>query len=107
QQSLKHNISTIAVLAHGFHTLYPSRNKKMSEKILEQNGVLLSEFNSSQKPDRENFIQRNRIIAGLSEATVVVETAFGGGSVSTANFANHYNREVYALQIGRASCRER
>lgn len=97
QQSLKHNIPTIAVLAHGFHTLYPSRNKKMSEKILEQDGVLLSEFNSSQKPDRENFIQRNRIIAGLSEATVVVETAFGGGSVSTANFANHYNREVYAL----------
>ncbi len=97
QQSLKHNIPTVGVLAHGFHTLYPPRNKKLSEKILEQEGVLLSEFNSSQKPDRENFIQRNRIIAGLSETTVVVETAFGGGSVSTANFANNYNREVYAL----------
>ncbi|MBW8362447.1 MAG: DNA-processing protein DprA [Kaistella sp.] len=97
EKSLLNNIPTVAVLAHGFHTLYPFRNKKLSERILENNGALLSEFNSSQKPDRENFIQRNRIIAGLSAATVVVETAFGGGSVSTATFANNYNREVFAL----------
>ena len=97
ESSLKNNIPTIAVLAHGFHTLYPSKNRKLSEKILEENGVLFTEFNSSQKPDRENFIQRNRIIAGLSPATIVVETAFGGGSISTATFANNYNREVYAL----------
>ena len=97
ESSLKNNIPTIALLAHGFHTLYPSKNKKLSEKILEENGVLFTEFNSSQKPDRENFIQRNRIIAGLSPATIVVETAFGGGSISTATFANNYNREVYAL----------
>ncbi|MCQ4035771.1 DNA-processing protein DprA [Kaistella montana] len=97
ESSLKNNIPTIAILAHGFHTLYPSKNKKLSEKILEENGVLFTEFNSSQKPDRENFIQRNRIIAGLSPATIVVETAFGGGSISTATFANNYNREVYAL----------
>jgi DNA processing protein len=95
--SLQNNISTAAVLAHGFHTLYPSKNKILSEKILEENGVLFTEFNSSQKPDRENFIQRNRIIAGLSPATIVIETAFGGGSMSTATFANNYNREVYAL----------
>lgn len=97
QVSLEQDIPTIAVLAHGFHTLYPSRNRRLAEKILSDGGALLSEFNSSQKPDRENFIQRNRIIAGLSEATVVVETAFGGGSVSTATFANGYNRDVYAL----------
>ncbi len=97
QASLDLKIPTIAVLAHGFHTLYPARNRNLSEKILLNNGVLLSEFNSSQKPDRENFIQRNRIIAGLSAATIVVETAFGGGSVSTATFANGYNRDVYAL----------
>ncbi len=95
--SIKNNIPTIGVLAHGFHTLYPSRNRKLSQKIIEENGVLLTEFNSSQKPDRENFIQRNRVIAGLSPATIVVETAFGGGSISTATFANNYNREVYAL----------
>lgn len=97
EESLKHSIPTIAVLAHGFHTLYPTKNRKLSEKILAENGVLFTEFNSSQKPDRENFIQRNRVIAGLSPATIVVETAFGGGSVSTATFANNYNREVFAL----------
>ena len=97
EQSLKHEIPTIGVLAHGFHTFYPSKNKALSQKIVDQGGALFTEFNSSKKPDRENFIQRNRVIAGLSEATIVVETAFGGGSVSTANFANGYNRDVYAL----------
>ena len=97
EASIQNHITTVAVLAHGFHTLYPSRNRKLSERILEAGGVLFSEFNSSQKPDRENFIQRNRIIAGLSPTTIVVETAFGGGSISTATFANNYNREVYAL----------
>ena len=97
EQSIKQEIPTVAVLAHGFHTMYPAKNRKLAGRILEQGGVLLSEFNSSQKPDRENFIQRNRIVAGLSEATIVVETAFGGGSVSTVGFANTYNREVYAL----------
>lgn len=97
QQSVKNQIPTIAVLAHGFHLLYPAKNRKLSEKILEENGVLMTEFNSSQKPDRENFIQRNRIVAGISGTTIVVETAFGGGSMSTANFANGYNRDVFAL----------
>ena len=97
QISLANNIPTVGVLAHGFHTLYPSKNKNLSEKILEENGVLFTEFNSTQKPDRENFIQRNRVVAGLSPATIVVETAFGGGSMSTATFAVNYNREVYAL----------
>lgn len=97
EQSIQYKIPTVAVLAHGFQTLYPSKNRKLSERILEEGGVLLSEFNSSRKPDRENFIQRNRIIAGLSPATIVVETAFGGGSISTAAFANDYNRDVFAL----------
>lgn len=95
--SINNEIPTVAVLAHGFHTMYPGKNRRLAEKILDHGGSLLTEFNSSQKPDRENFIQRNRIIAGLSAATIVVETAFGGGSVSTATFANNYNREVFAL----------
>lgn len=95
--SLAHKIPTIAVLAHGFHMLYPSKNKRLSEKIIAEGGALLTEFNSSQKPDRENFIQRNRVIAGLSPATIVVETGFGGGSISTATFASNYNRDVFAL----------
>lgn len=97
EQSLQKGIQTAAVLAHGFHIIYPSKNRKLSEKILEEGGALFTEFNSSRKPDRENFIQRNRIVAGISPATIVVETAFGGGSVSTATFANQYNREVFAL----------
>ena len=95
--SLQNEIPTIGILAHGFHTLYPSKNRKLSEKIISEGGTLFTEFNSSQKPDRENFIQRNRVSAGFSPATIVVETAFGGGSISTATFANNYNREVYAL----------
>ncbi|MBV8326965.1 DNA-processing protein DprA [Chryseobacterium sp.] len=95
--SLQYRRPTIAVLAHGFQFLYPSKNKKLSEKILQEGGALLTEFSSSRKPDRENFIQRNRIVAGISPSTIVVETGFGGGSVSTAAFANEYNRDVFAL----------
>ncbi|AZA91802.1 DNA protecting protein DprA [Chryseobacterium nakagawai] len=97
EQSICSQKPTIAVLAHGFEFLYPAKNRKLSEKILQEGGVLLTEFSSARKPDRENFIQRNRIVAGLSPATIVVETGFGGGSVSTAAFANDYNREVFAL----------
>ena len=97
RQSLENSIPTIGVLAHGFQTLYPSKHKNLSLEIIEKGGVLFTEFNSSQKPDRENFIRRNRIVAGISPATIVIETAFEGGSMSTANFANGYNREVYAL----------
>ncbi len=97
EQSILRSIPTVAVLAHGFHLLYPAKNRKLSEKILQEGGALLTEFNSSRKPDRENFIQRNRIVAGISPSIIVVETAFGGGSISTATFANQYNREVFAL----------
>ncbi|MDW9381091.1 DNA-processing protein DprA [Chryseobacterium sp. JV558] len=97
EQSIRHQKPTVAVLAHGFQYLYPAKNRKLSEKILQEGGALITEFSSSKKPDRENFIQRNRIVAGISPATIVVETAFGGGSVSTAAFANDYNRDVFAL----------
>lgn len=95
--ALKNSIKTVGVLAHGFHTFYPPKNKRLSEEMLESGGALLTEFNSSQKPDRENFIQRNRIVAALSPATLVVETAYSGGSISTANFALNYNRDVFSL----------
>ncbi|MDR6371359.1 DNA processing protein [Chryseobacterium bernardetii] len=97
EQSIRYQKPTVGVLAHGFQYLYPMKNRKLSEKILHEGGALITEFSSSRKPDRENFIQRNRIVAGISPATIVVETGFGGGSVSTAAFANDYNRDVFAL----------
>ena len=97
EQSIKHNIPTIAVLAHGFNTLYPAKNKKLSHTILEHKGALVTEFPSYKKPNREHFLLRNRIVAGLAQATIIVESAFGGGSINTATYANNYNREVFAL----------
>ena len=96
-EAIKNGISTVGVLAHGLHTFYPSQHKKLAQEMITNGGALLTEFNSSEKPDREHFLQRNRIVAGLSPVTIVVETAFGGGSISTVSFANDYNREVYAL----------
>ncbi len=97
EQSIRTQKPTVGVLAHGFKHLYPAKNKRLSQKILEEGGALITEFSASRKPDRENFIQRNRIVAGISPATIVVETGFGGGSISTAAFANDYNRDVFAL----------
>jgi len=96
-EALKNHLSTVGVLAHGLHLIYPSQHKKMAQEILEKDGALITEFNSTDKPDREHFLQRNRIVAGFSPVTIVVETAFGGGSMNTVSYANAYNREVYAL----------
>ena len=96
-EAIKNNIPTMGVLAHGLHLIYPSQHKKMAQEIIEKNGALITEFNSTHKPDREHFLQRNRIIAGFSPITIVVETAYGGGSINTVTYANSYNREVYAL----------
>ena len=102
QEALKNKIPTVAVLAHGLHLIYPAVHEKVAQEILEKGGAWLSEFNSGEKPDREHFLQRNRIVAGMSQTTLVVETAFGGGSMSTVSYANQYNRDVYALP-GRVS----
>lgn len=97
QEALKNKLKTSAILAHGLHMLYPSKHRMLAQQILENGGALFSEFTSADKPDREHFLQRNRIVAGLSHSTIVVESAYAGGSISTATFANQYNREVYAL----------
>ena len=96
-EALKNNIATVGVLAHGLHILYPSQHKKLSQEMIEKGGALITEFNSTDKPDREHFLQRNRVVAGFSGVTIVVETAYGGGSMSTVSYANQYNREVFAL----------
>lgn len=97
EKSLQFNIPTVAVLAHGLHMIYPSKHHRLSHHIIENGGALISEYTSKSRPDREHFLQRNRIIAGLSQQCIIVESAFGGGSMNTANFANDYNRDVFAL----------
>ena len=94
--ALKHQLKTVAVLAHGLDRVYPAVHKKVALEILE-NGGLITEFWSQTTPERENFVKRNRIIAGLSEATIVIESAAKGGSLITADLANSYNRDVFAV----------
>lgn len=94
--AMNHGLQTIACLAHGLNQIYPKAHKKFASKM-EQNGGFLTEFWSTSNPDRENFLKRNRIIAGMSEATLVVESAEKGGSLVTADLANGYNREVFAV----------
>lgn len=94
--ALENGLSTIAVLAHGLDTIYPAEHRKTATEIVE-NGALLSEFFSQSFADKNNFVRRNRIIAGLSEATIVVESDKRGGALITAELANSYNREVFAV----------
>jgi len=94
--AINNNLQTIGCLAHGLNQIYPKTHKKHMHQV-EENGGFVTEFWSTSNPDRENFVKRNRVIAGLSEATLVIESAEKGGSLITADIANSYNREVYAL----------
>jgi DNA processing protein len=96
QLAMENNLQTIGVVAHGLNQIYPKPHKKYVAKM-EQNGGFMTEFWSSSNPDKENFVRRNRIVAGMSEATIVIESADRGGSLITANMANDYNRDVFAV----------
>jgi DNA processing protein len=96
QFAMDYNLQTIGVLAHGLNQVYPRTHKKYMAKM-EENGGFITEFWSSSNPDKENFVKRNRIVAGISEATIVIESADKGGSLITANLANDYNRDVFAV----------
>lgn len=100
RSALKYNIPTVGVVAHGLDLLYPSLHKETAKKML-QTGGLISDFASGTKIDPANFIKRNRIIAGMADATLVVESAKKGGSLITADIASSYNRDVFAFP-GRA-----
>lgn len=90
------NLQTIGVLAHGLDQIYPKSHRKYAASV-EANGGFITEFQSRSEPVRENFVRRNRIVAGMSEATIVIESAEKGGSLITANMANGYFREVFAV----------
>jgi len=96
KSAIKNKLQTIGCLAHGLNQVYPKVHKKYVADV-EQDGGFLTDFWSSDTFDRTNFLKRNRIIAGLSEATIVIESAEKGGSLVTADIAISYNREVFAV----------
>lgn len=95
--SLKYGLKTYAILGHGLHTIYPAPHKNTAEKIITAGGALISEFPCCAEIHPGNFLQRNRIIAGLCAATLVGESGIKGGSMATARIAASYNRDVMAL----------
>ena len=101
QAAMENNLQTIGIVAHGLNQIYPKVHKKYVAKM-EENGGFMTDFWSSSNPDKENFVKRNRIVAGMSEATIVIESADKGGSLITATMAGDYNRDVFAFP-GRAT----
>jgi DNA processing protein len=96
RSAIKHQLPTVGVMAHGLDRIYPSQHKNIASHMLE-NGGLLTEFGSGTNPDRENFPKRNRIVAGLCDVLIVVETDIKGGAMITAEIANSYNKEIMAV----------
>lgn len=94
--ALKHQLPTVGVVAHGLDRIYPAQNKSLAKQMMEHGG-LLSDFMSGTDPDKQNFPSRNRIVAGMADAIVVVESSLKGGSLITAELANSYNKDVFAF----------
>tara|TARA_B100000524_G_scaffold55537_2_gene25845 strand:+ start:8889 stop:9989 length:1101 start_codon:yes stop_codon:yes gene_type:complete len=94
---LKYEVPTIAVLGHGLNMIYPKENRSLAKEIIDSRGALISEFHFEQRPNKYSFPQRNRIIAGIADVTIVVESPIKGGSMITAELANSYSREVMAF----------
>ena len=97
KSALKNSLPTVGVLAHGLDTMYPTENTKLAKQMVTEGGGIITEFMSGTKPDKHNFPTRNRIVAGMADATIVIETDIKGGSMITAELANNYNRDVFAF----------
>ncbi len=95
--SLRTGLKTVGVLGNGLQRIYPAIHRGLSEKMVKEGGGLVTEFLSDMLPNRENFPRRNRIVAGMVDAVVVVEAAKRGGALITAQIAHSYNRDVFAL----------
>lgn len=90
-------VPTVAVLANPLNTIYPADHRGVAVKILQNGGALLTEYSTSHETHKVNFLARNRIIAGISDVTIIVESDVRGGSLATARMALEYNRGVYAV----------
>jgi len=93
--ALKYRLPTIGVLGHGLDNMYPQEHIRLAREMSKEGG-LLTEFKTNTKPDKHNFPIRNRIVAGMSDCTIVVETGIKGGSMITADLANGYHKDVFA-----------
>lgn len=96
REALAQGYDTVGVVAHGLDDLYPPSHQPTADQMLKQGG-LLTEFPTCTRPDRLNFVRRNRIVAGLSDATLLVESAIRGGGLITTRIANDYGRDVFAF----------
>lgn len=94
--ALKYNLPTVGVLAHGLDRIYPSAHRNIAAQMT-QCGGLLTEYPSFTEPERQNFLQRNRIVAGMADATIVIESAAKGGALVTASIAGSYGRDCFAF----------
>lgn len=96
KSATKLGLQTVGVMAHGLDRIYPTQHKNIAKQMV-ANGGLLTEFTSGTNPDKENFPKRNRIVAGLCDVLIVVESGIKGGAMITAEIANSYNKEVMAV----------
>lgn len=97
KQAVLQDMPTLAVLGHGLDKIYPSTHTQVAQKIVQGSGALISEFTFGSEIEKENFALRNRLVAGMADALIVIESAQKGGSMITAAFANAYDREVLAV----------
>jgi len=95
--AVKNHLPTVGVLGHGLDQIYPPDHSNLAKDMVKNGGGLLTEFRSQTKPDKHNFPTRNRIVAGMSDATIVIESGIKGGSMVTAELANGYNKDVFAF----------
>jgi DNA processing protein len=95
--AVKNGLPTVGVLAHGLEQVYPPVHSGLAREMINSGGGLLTEFSSGIQPDKHNFPSRNRIVAGMSDTTIVIETGLKGGSMITAELANGYNKDVFAF----------
>lgn len=95
--SVKQTLPTVGVVGHGLNKIYPSAHAGLAREMISEGGGILSEFFHDVKPDKHNFPLRNRIVAGMSDATIIIESTIKGGSMITAKLADGYNRDVFAV----------
>lgn len=95
--ALHHHLPTAAVLGHGLQTLYPATHRSIAQRIMQEQGALLTHYTSTAKVVPQNFIERNAIVAAIADATLVIESKIKGGALTTANIANSYGRDVLAV----------